>query len=912
MASSGNIFVALYDYEPQNGDELAITEGDVINVTLQREDGWYIGTLQNGMSGLFPGNYVESAPDQVFSPVSAGSKTEPDPITVKTEPIVASPAAAAPRETTVAVKSPTVPAATIAPKKRPAGPNKLFLSYWSQNLLVFAAVFCVVHGAAAFFWVGSTDEYTADYIFGKANGEEGGYWLPIYTVAVGILTIPIECSVALKRPENCIENKTKVSFFGIMYAILSLPMFLSGPTSFPAFFMLFGAIVKFIQSCKQETGEDALCCGKHKRRGGKKTSTTWDGEPLPTCKERMEFCWDDVRRQNAVGLYLILAIWVIVNGAIFVERFVTQMKGVRCSRNIQQGGLCEEDVDTLDEEDLADFNALCEPDCEGLIAASIQPPFNAITLSTWLAVAKGFGQLLNFNCSLLLLPVARSFMLILNNKVVSLRNDCAAYAPLQKNIEFHKLIAKWVMVCALAHTYAHFMSVYEYPDVYRDNLMYSPWITGGLIWLAMFIIYTSAVDVVRRASYKLFWNNHHWFILFFGQLLVHGWVYWAWFLLPALLYCSERVFRYRRGGSAWLVKKVKWRPPVLEVQFFPEAKSQFKFKEGQYVYMNCPRLDNTAFNQEWHPFTISSSQGDLQFKDYVSCHIKVNPGGWTERLKDYFESMNPGHDYPLEFSHRNDKGELVMGKQYGVDGKQIVRIDGPHASPSQHYDSYLRTMVVGAGIGMTPCASILRGIVLYRWKKDFWPETLNFYWTLAYRDVNSFQWFVALLGKMDNKLCMDRANGNLSPKNRLQIHIFVTRYDPKKARVRSLHERRMSIGTKNVDLVKNSKHGVNLEDLWHAIQTPSGNPKEFIKEVVPPPGHKPTNKVGDFIWIWSGRPVWDLIYQQVRDEGGHSKEHTDIGVCFCGAKVIGKDLQRCCSEYSQNDGIVFRLHKENF
>ena len=107
--------------------------------------------------------------------------------------------------------------------------------------------------------------------------------------------------------------------------------------------------------------------------------------------------------------------------------------------------------------------------------------------------------------------------------------------------------------------------------------------------------------------------------------------------------------------------------------------------------------------------------------------------------------------------------------------------------------------------------------------------------------------------------------------------------------------------------------GITVDDLWEAMQAPHANPKEFIKNVVPPTGYKPTNRVGDFIWVWSGRPVWDAVFIQVRDDGGHSRtEHLDVGVCFCGAKVIAKDLDRCCVEYSKNDGICFRFHKEHF
>lgn len=37
----------------------------------------------------------------------------------------------------------------------------------------------------------------------------------------------------------------------------------------------------------------------------------------------------------------------------------------------------------------------------------------------------------------------------------------------------------------------------------------------------------------------------------------------------------------------------------------------------------------------------------------------------------------------------------------------------------------------------------------------------------------------------------------------------------------------------------------------------------------------------------------------------------DIGVFFCGAAVIGADLQTMCQKYTSG-GVTFSLHKENF
>ncbi|EZA57696.1 Myosin-Ie [Ooceraea biroi] len=49
---------ALYDYEPQDLDELGLKEGDVLEVLKEHEGGWWHGRLK-GKTGLFPSNYVE-------------------------------------------------------------------------------------------------------------------------------------------------------------------------------------------------------------------------------------------------------------------------------------------------------------------------------------------------------------------------------------------------------------------------------------------------------------------------------------------------------------------------------------------------------------------------------------------------------------------------------------------------------------------------------------------------------------------------------------------------------------------------------------------------------------------------------------------------------------------------------------
>uniref|UniRef100_A0A4W3H5D8 Abl-interactor 2b n=1 Tax=Callorhinchus milii TaxID=7868 RepID=A0A4W3H5D8_CALMI len=51
--------VAIYDYSKDKEDELSFQEGSIIYVLKKNDDGWYEGVM-NGVTGLFPGNYVES------------------------------------------------------------------------------------------------------------------------------------------------------------------------------------------------------------------------------------------------------------------------------------------------------------------------------------------------------------------------------------------------------------------------------------------------------------------------------------------------------------------------------------------------------------------------------------------------------------------------------------------------------------------------------------------------------------------------------------------------------------------------------------------------------------------------------------------------------------------------------------
>ena len=65
-----------FDYEAENDDELNLTEGDMVKVLDQEEEGWWKGEL-NGKIGVFPSNFVELVKGP--PPGAADAQPEPEP-----------------------------------------------------------------------------------------------------------------------------------------------------------------------------------------------------------------------------------------------------------------------------------------------------------------------------------------------------------------------------------------------------------------------------------------------------------------------------------------------------------------------------------------------------------------------------------------------------------------------------------------------------------------------------------------------------------------------------------------------------------------------------------------------------------------------------------------------------------------
>jgi NADPH oxidase 2 len=135
----------------------------------------------------------------------------------------------------------------------------------------------------------------------------------------------------------------------------------------------------------------------------------------------------------------------------------------------------------------------------------------------------------------------------------------------------------------------------------------------------------------------------------------------------------------------------------MEIQI---KKEKTTIRAGQYIFLCCPEISYF----QWHPFTLTSAPEE----DYISVHIRV-VGDFTGAL-----ARSVGCDFDTR-ANKDSAGR--DGKLIAVDADPHlnrvlprVMIDGPFGSASEDFLNYETVLLVGAGIGVTPFASILKSI----------------------------------------------------------------------------------------------------------------------------------------------------------------------------------------------------------
>lgn len=170
--------------------------------------------------------------------------------------------------------------------------------------------------------------------------------------------------------------------------------------------------------------------------------------------------------------------------------------------------------------------------------------------------------------------------------------------------------------------------------------------------------------------------------------------------------------------------------------------------ELQYVFLCCPEISIW----QYHPFTLTSAPEE----DYISVHIRC-VGDFTTALAAAvgcnFEKDNNDRQGP-EISAVVGLDQKASALDLDPSLKRIlprVFIDGPFGSASEDVFKYEIAVLVGAGIGVTPFASILKSI----WYRMNYPSKrtrlrkVYFFWVC--RDFGSFEWFKSLLMAIESQ-----------------------------------------------------------------------------------------------------------------------------------------------------------------
>ncbi|KAL5203835.1 hypothetical protein ABZP36_008706 [Zizania latifolia] len=516
-------------------------------------------------------------------------------------------------------------------------------------------------------------------------------------------------------------------------------------------------------------------------------------------------------------------------------------------------------------------------------------------------VAKGGAETLKFNMALILLPVCRNTVTWIRNRAA-----IARVVPFDDNLNFHKVIAVGITVGAGLHIISHLTC--DFPRLlHATDAEYEPmkpffgdprppnywWFvkgtegwTGIVMLVLMAIAFTLATPWFRRGRLRLprplnrltgfnaFWYSHHFFVVVYALLIVHGhylfltkkWYKkstWMYLAVPMFLYACERLTRALRSSvrPVKILKVAVYPGNVLSLHF---SKPQgFRYKSGQYIFVNCAAV--SPF--QWHPFSITSAPRD----DYVSVHIRTL-GDWTRELKNVFSRVcRP----PTE-----GKSGLLRA-EYDRDGAMTnpsfpkVLIDGPYGAPAQDYKKYDVVLLVGLGIGATPMISIIKDIINNMKQLDgdleagsngggdssvsssFRTRRAYFYWVT--REQGSFEWF---RGVMDEVAETDK-------KGVIELHNYCT----------SVYEE----GDARSALI------AMLQSLNHA--------KNGVDVVS-----------GTRVKTHFARPNWRNVYKRI------ALNHRDqrVGVFYCGAPVLTKELRDLAQDFSRKTSTRFDFHKENF
>lgn len=383
-----------------------------------------------------------------------------------------------------------------------------------------------------------------------------------------------------------------------------------------------------------------------------------------------------------------------------------------------------------------------------LVSYSVFAVWNAL-LFAWAAyryaergplvqLARGCGAIMNFNAAFCLLPMMRLFISALR------RTSFSRYLALEDSVRFHWVSGHVMFVAAVVHTLAYLV-LYGYVSEHSvlHNLMATrASITGWILALIFAGFWVVAIEAVRRRlPFELFYVTHFTGVAIVALLLVHSPNYWKWFLIGGTGYLLDRALRFYRMRTPSTITAARVLPSsVTELSI--ARPSGFEYRAGDFVFILIPALSGF----EWHPFTISSPP---ERRDVFTLHIRTL-GDFTSalhRVCKHWPEIARGVIEPTP-----DIRPRVARRLTACLGQVPVYLDGPHGAPANDIFQSRVAVLIAAGIGVTPFASILQSL-MHRHRSGTLDgagvQKVYFLW--VNRDQQAFEWFTELLADLNRE-----------------------------------------------------------------------------------------------------------------------------------------------------------------
>jgi predicted ferric reductase len=384
--------------------------------------------------------------------------------------------------------------------------------------------------------------------------------------------------------------------------------------------------------------------------------------------------------------------------------------------------------------------------------------------------------------------------------------------PIDDAITFHRIVGHTLVWLGLLHGGALIGSYsigHPTGSIEHFVLLTERGLTGLLLLIVITAMWIFALSLVRRTSkFELFYFSHLLYVVWFALAIAHSPSFLFWAGVPLLGFAVEQVWRLsRRGKETSVLTAEALRSGVTRLELARPA--GFSHRPGDYAFLRIPAIAK----HEWHPFTISSAPE----RDTLGFHVR-SLGNWTAALRRRVED----------------------DERTKTNAPLVAYVDGPYGSPSAHIFDARVAVFIGAGIGVTPFASVLESLVL-RASSDKPPalQRAHFFW--LNKDQYSFEWFLDLLTELEKA----------DHKAMLDVHLCMTA----------------------------GRTGATAFGL------------ELAREIARDAGHSDV-VTGLRTHTHMGHPDWKEMLSKIKETHAGEQAH----VFFCGPPGLGKSIRKVCAE----------------